>query len=344
MKEIHAALQNKSEISLLYTKTLKHHYSDLISILEDIAANKETYVNQDPKAFNKFINALYLKKDITIKEFLTKNFSDYLRDKQKSEGIEINDSEFNCNAAHIVNLDRSVERWENIIKQLQKVKQPYQRFKAIDGYDILFQNVQTNQTFTGVDVRNNRHLVLNKNSLYKINCTNGQENPVIFHYQGAPLSAGEYGVYCSHISIWQQAQKYQCKNSIIFEDDIRVKNSHLPSKLSKSLESLPEYYDIFLLDRKQVITYGRKLSYIDDKKDISKLENTDRFYGGHAYIISNHGIDKLMSTSVFTEAIDIFLSEYYPKTLYQLNIYMYLDNVVDHSNGISEIHEMGRSH
>ncbi|WP_017442536.1 glycosyltransferase family 25 protein [Rickettsia gravesii] len=54
----------------------------------------------------------------------------------------------------IVNLDRSTDRYNNISKQFDNNNLFYERFSAVDGYNLSITDAE-GKRFTGLDVKNN---------------------------------------------------------------------------------------------------------------------------------------------------------------------------------------------
>ncbi|KJV80141.1 glycosyltransferase 25 family protein [Rickettsia hoogstraalii str. RCCE3] len=58
----------------------------------------------------------------------------------------------------IVNLDRSTDRYNNISKQFDNNNLSYERFSAVDGYNLSITDT-AGKRFTGLDVKNNPALL-----------------------------------------------------------------------------------------------------------------------------------------------------------------------------------------
>ncbi|MFV9957086.1 MAG: glycosyltransferase family 25 protein [Rickettsia conorii subsp. raoultii] len=101
----------------------------------------------------------------------------------------------------IVNLDRSTDRYNNISKQFDNNNLFYERFSAVDGYNLSITDAG-GKRFTGLDVKNNPALLSLDNG-YTVLCPSENIN----YYSDSKilnhtLTAGELGGYCSHREIW----------------------------------------------------------------------------------------------------------------------------------------------
>ena len=259
----------------------------------------------------------------------------------------IQQNEFRCDAIQVINLDRSITRWDRISKHLNETGQPYQRFKAVDGYHVVIKNMKTGHIFTGLNLKNKKGS-MEINATYKIYCDGDSNGPVAFNYEyykslgsnTKVLSAGEYGCWCSHFAIWQEAKKHQCANVIVIEDDVIVKQN-LTLKLLDLLERAPSY-DLFMMD--PTFFEGDK-HYLDEHKDVAEVKGSGYFWGTSGYAISVGAITKLTDSPIVTGAIDNFLDGVARKRLvmpYNLSVYMSSDGLVGLNNDPSEICVMGR--
>ncbi len=252
---------------------------------------------------------------------------------------------FKCDAIQVINLDRSPERWGRISKHLNESGYVYQRFRAVDGYNVLINNAQTWQVFTGLSLKNKK-ISMSLNNSYNVYCDGDSHGSVAFRYEyydhlGAKsLTAGEYGCWCSHFAIWQEAKKYQCSSVIVIEDDVVVKQN-ITLKTQSFVERVPAY-DLFMFD--PTFLFGDK-HYIDEHKDVVEIKQGGDFWGTSGYSISAAAINKLTKFPVVTGAIDNFLAAVSSHRLvlpYNFSVYMASDGLVNLNNDPSEICVMGR--
>ena len=118
----------------------------------------------------------------------------------------------------IVNLDRSTDRYNHISKQFDNNNLTYERFSAVDGYNLSITD-EAGKRFTGLDVKNNPSL-LSFDNIYTVLCPSENINyhpdsKILNH----TLTAGELGCYCSHREIWIKMIKENIPYALIIEDD-----------------------------------------------------------------------------------------------------------------------------
>ena len=236
--------------------------------------------------------------------------------------------EYDCDAAYVINLDKSVSRWQNTTKELSMHGIKHKRFEATDGYKIKIKNLKTGQELLGIDLKE-AHTRTKSDVPYEITCNPGQEPLIEFNHIG-DLSAGELGVGCSNYRIWQESVKHKCSEAIIFEDDIVVKSQDFKTKLDKFLKSLPSTYDL------GIISHGHE-------------------HGAYAYVISLAATEKFIKAPVLIGPIDLFFFGLAKKSsLYHADIEWSLTSielhrnkeqiidVISRENEYSVITEMGR--
>jgi glycosyl transferase family 25 len=270
----------------------------------------------------------------------------------------LNTQKENCGSAYVINLDRSTARWNKVAQELDKTGIKYQRFSAIDGYKIEFTDTTTGNKFTGQDLKNHKE-IMKSNVKYQLTCNPDDVSPTQFDYQGKKLTAGEYGVWCSNMVIWEEAVKNGCDNTIIFEDDIIVKSRNFNQKLDKFIDALPSTYDIALID---IVNRGQIYSHPTNNYLKTFAENS-WWWGMYAYIVSKSAAIKLTNVDIFSHEVDTFLAilttgKNDPITMQTyghegllagktdlLEGYVSAEKLVGIASEIaSEIHEMGRDH
>ena len=257
----------------------------------------------------------------------------------------LNTQKENCGSAYVINLDRSTARWKKVSKVLDQTGIKYQRFSAIDGYKIEFADTTTGNKFTGQDLKNHKE-IMKSNIKYQLTCNPDDVSPTQFDYQGRKLTAGEYGVWCSNMVIWEKAIKNNCNHTVIFEDDITIKTQDLNKKLDYLIKALPKTYDVAYLD---LVIWGKKLLNSKSNPGIIELGKGNDWYGQQGYVLSIQAVEKLTKTAVFSEAIDLFfaaiIKNEMPEIDYNFEGYLSAEKLVGIARGMaSEIHEMGRDH
>lgn len=145
----------------------------------------------------------------------------------------------------VMNLDRSPERYKKISQQLQENGLTYERFNAIDGY--LLEIVDDKGLkFSGRDIKSNPRLLL-PNSYYTIRCPSEHvEYYSDFSILPRTLTAGEFGVYCSHREIWYKMVQENIPYALILEDD-SVFSANFREQFLNTISTLPSYWDFVYL-------------------------------------------------------------------------------------------------
>lgn len=262
-----------------------------------------------------------------------------------------------CDYAYIINLERSKDRFNKISKLLNNEQIEYQRFPAIDGYNMKIRNLNNHKEFSGKDFKSQK-IRKTDQVKYQITCDPWSETPTKFLYQGYSLNVGELGIYCSNLMIWKVAVKNQCNHSLIFEDDIVPIKSNFKQNLDKLITDLPATYDITWLG-----THGAKHDNLPYTKEDSYVRKSGKWWDGlYAYMVSLKAATKLLTTDVFSFPIDVFLSKtvvpdlYEKKSnykgndgnligrTYELEGYIATESFVDLDKTTSTIHGMGASY
>jgi GR25 family glycosyltransferase involved in LPS biosynthesis len=245
---------------------------------------------------------------------------------------------FNDVDIRVINLDRSVARYDRIKKQLDELGLEHKRFSAIDGYKIKLIDPDNNEIITGEDIKNGR--IIRKEVKYKLICSDKKNLEGYYTYteKGSikrQLTAGELGVACSHRQLWHElAYSDGYKPMLILEDDV-VFNSEQKEKLFGLMLSA-DWNSIFL-DKYPKRSKVKKCN----NKTINKI--LKKRIGFWAYLISKQGaIDNLQASKNLITAIDNQISEYLRDNQHK-NYYSTSVNIVySASTKDSEINNMGR--
>ena len=130
----------------------------------------------------------------------------------------------------VINFASSTARLEKVTKQLIDANVKFEAYNAINGYNVILHNLQTNEIFAGQDMKN-KHAKIENAVLYNITCNPYDQNPTSFKYLGSyyqgskkTASAGEIGLWCSNLLLWKHVAERNYERVIICEDDIKIKN------------------------------------------------------------------------------------------------------------------------
>lgn len=203
----------------------------------------------------------------------------------------------------VINLDRTPQRYQKITQQLQKNGLNYERFNAIDGY--LLEIVDDKGLkFSGQDIKSNPKLLL-PNSYYTIRCPSEDvEYYSDFSMLARTLTAGEFGVYCSHREIWYKMVQENIPYALILEDD-SVFSTNFREEFLKAISTLPSYWDFVYL---HMILHAKTkaLQNVYNNPLLKKIRtNNIGFTSTAAYMISLPAAKALLGYSKkFTWPID----------------------------------------
>lgn len=197
----------------------------------------------------------------------------------------------------VINLDYSTSRHNNINKQFIHINLPYERFRAVNGYELSIAN-QKGEKFTGLDLKNNPSLLSLDNN-YTIFCPSENIN---YYALNRTLTAGEFGCYCSHREIWLKMVEENIPYALILEDDA-ILGENFYKKFSTIIKSLPSDWDLVYLF---LMHLPRQKFYKIYNNPYLKKINTQRyFYTSTGYLINLKAATKLLKYSKsFSEPID----------------------------------------
>ncbi len=209
---------------------------------------------------------------------------------------------------YVINLDQATKRWNITSDLLAKEGITHQRFRATYGYDIKVIDLESNETFFGLDLKDNIRKI-EKGKKYRIICEPNNKNSIEFNFRGyinfnkSPVSSGELGCWCSTRRIWEDIYENNYKKVIIFEDDI-IPISNFKFHLENYLNYLPEKFDIGYL----AITIAKGVSepFYTLNDHVLGFNKHARGWGGFGYIITDNAVKKLRNLDEVSFPTDIF--------------------------------------
>lgn len=252
----------------------------------------------------------------------------------------------------VINLDSATDRLEKISSQLEMAGIEFERFPAVNGYNVQIKNLHNNQIFSGADIKAGTNKLVH-GQVHTILCNPGEEKAISFifiHNSRYGASAGELGIWCSFQSIWEIINEKKFNKTIIFEDDIKLKNPiTFKNDLNNFLAYTPESFDIGYLDLQRQVK-GTKIA-LPNNTYVNSFTKGSITHGNHAIVYAQKAVSKLLSSPCYTDAIDIYLwkvteedSKARPLCLIEpINLESYVSSVdlIDLAGG-SIINEMGR--
>jgi GR25 family glycosyltransferase involved in LPS biosynthesis len=183
---------------------------------------------------------------------------------------------------YLINLKKREDRLikiDKLFKDLGGIFKDYERIEAIDGNTI--------------SVKENNDLSF--------------KTKIIFDDPSRIIDIqvkGTIGCYLSHLKIWEDAQKNNYDNIIIFEDDVSTELTL--SEIMEYINNIPNDYDLAYMDYFCL----NSLTNIEINNYWDK-NSVDRIVLASAYILSKKGLQKILSRARPIEvAVDYFLSFY----------------------------------
>lgn len=212
------------------------------------------------------------------------------------------------NKIFVINLDGSTERLNKVTQEFNAAGVEFERFSAINGYQVVITDLKNNNNFTGLDFKN-KSAKMEKGVQYKITCNPGAEKLVEFNYTSGTRwgnTAGELGIWCSHKAIWHHIKDNNINIALVFEDDVYIKGNKkdFKNKLDNFITNLPETFDLAYIDARQI---KGKRENIEGNHWVKKFTDNSLTYGLHGMVVTQQAAEKLLSSPCYQDAIDIFL-------------------------------------
>lgn len=190
----------------------------------------------------------------------------------------ISDQDLGIVMIYVINLDRSTDRKENIIKQFETLGVKPKFFSAVDG-------------------KTRDHAIFNKYN-------DGFRNKV----KGKSLTRGQLGCFASHYLIWERC--VQCKKAIIVLEDDALINKELFLSFLKASKFFSEKYECIRLfanhDKKH------KAIRIEEKSGFSIAKFTKGHKRSTGYFITPGGAEKLLKhANTWFLTLDIYMDRFW---------------------------------
>ena len=156
---------------------------------------------------------------------------------------------------YVIHMKDSNNKYDNIIKNEEKLKNPINIYDAIIGKNIDINNLST----------------IDPNINFNFN----------YNY------IGEVGCYLSHMLLIKSFINSNSKYSVIFEDDLKILDENLDDKINKIISDLDDNFDMIYLGNLNNNHYEKI------KDNIYTINKADFLWGTHAYIINNKNAKKI---------------------------------------------------
>jgi len=193
---------------------------------------------------------------------------------------------------YLISLDRTPDRREPLLRQLDDLAIAYEVFYAVDG----------RKGFRIEDVE--KYAGRRKQNKLGVNFMDAMQDDISSSTLSSALTLHErlrFGCYLSHVHIWEKLVLSQTTHMVILEDDVSIA-PNFDGRLKLSLAQLPESWDIFYLN-----SCFTKLGGVL-RPGIVQIRGA---LCTHGYVISQGGARKLLGkTAVRSEkAIDHMLDQ-----------------------------------
>ena len=241
---------------------------------------------------------------------------------------------------YLINRDIATQRLASSSGQLNAAGIEFERFEAVNGVDIEIINAVNNQSYSGQWYQDNK-IKTERNVLYDINCNSAKYQDISYqissnHYN---FVAGELGLWCSNLALWQDALAHNYKTIVVFQDDIKILNpKKFNDQLNNYISYLPSSFDVAFIDLE---FYHGKTKKVN--KYVSKMEDKSHAYGAWAVVYNAKALEKVHNFSPFFNGDDmVFIKnrarEKQKTTDHNFEVYLSSENMID----IMGESEMGR--
>ncbi len=221
--------------------------------------------------------------------------------------LSTNTKKIDIDKIYVINLDRSPKRLEHMKNTLDPLGLPvkFEKFKAIDGRDLFFTNVDTNITLKGQEVYE-KQIWLRKH--FKIDCS--AEDSITLNIDQTeynPRVTGDAGAICSHRAVWIDAVKNGYKNTLIFEDDIKAVPG-FKNRFERVLSYVPKDYELLYFNMTNLGgTFRSESEYLKPLMNFYELHARNIFWrqarknfgGAKSYVVTPEGAKKLLACDLW---------------------------------------------
>lgn len=260
---------------------------------------------------------------------------------------------------YVISLDRTPGRFANVSAQLAQAGVPHQKFSAIDGYLLGFQEADDGRVYSAKEFLAG---VLDKSSEIHLN------SPLRVIFDGHPdasfvvdpalvngaktkylgtLSLGELGCYYSHRAVWLKFLESGMDYAMILEDDV-ILLDNFKSNLADVLANIPKGAEIISLEcgvflGNDNLGHRGRINRITGNTVVGIRPETQLCLGTYGYVITPAGARKLLAMTRATGMpLDTRIHE--ARAAFKLALYVPHRRILRCRTSESEILNMGRRH
>lgn len=210
---------------------------------------------------------------------------------------------------YVINLDSSIGRLKKIDASFKKHSLKYERFKAINGYEVEIVDSENNKKYYGIDHKFGK-FSFKIGTSYDVHCDKSRNADFTFiklnknHLKiDNNISAGAIGCFCSHRLVLLNAVDKNYEKFVIFEDDLRITSNNFSKILKKASQMIP-HNGVVLLD-----SYGKSAinlrKYGHDIGEFKIIKDSLELYGTHAVLWTRDAAIKFLEkTKIVNSAVD----------------------------------------
>ena len=206
---------------------------------------------------------------------------------------------------YVMNLEHSHQRWSKVSKSLDKTGIPYEKFKAVNAININVFDQETNDKFTGKELKDDISL-LYEDHKYTVICNPNDPKPFTFNFVHIKVdydySVRYLGIMCSKFMISSEVVNNKYQKVVIFEDDIEVDPTDFQEKLVRYIDKLPPTFDIGYLG-----VYSDKSKQIPVNEYVNKFPPEADFFCRMGLIETYKGAEKFLSEPLYWGSLDHYI-------------------------------------
>ena len=199
---------------------------------------------------------------------------------------------------YLINRDIATKRLASASGQLDAAGIEFERFAAVNGADVEIIKAVNNQSYSGRWYQDNK-IKTELNVLYDINCNSAKYPDFSYQIYSKFYSfvAGELGLWCSNLALWQDALAHNYKTIVVFQDDIKILNpKKFNDQLNNFISQLPASFDIAFIDiQMKGVALTKMVNPFVDKM----ADNCGRAVGAWAMVYNAKALEKVHNFSPF---------------------------------------------
>ena len=203
---------------------------------------------------------------------------------------------------YLINRDQSTKRLESVSKQLKASNIEFERFAAVDGVGVEVFSSGDNQTHSGQWYYDQKKK-LELNILHNIKCNSDKYPDLSYEIFSKKYGfvAGELGLWCSNLALWQDAISKSYDKFVVFQDDIKILNpAKFNDQLNNYISHLPTSFDVAFIDLNM-----KRGKLVKLNSHVSKMADNSFGSGAWAVIYNAKALEKVHNFSPYCDNDDM---------------------------------------